>query len=104
MLQEHLQKIGNIPLRQTPSQATELLDTEPQKLQTKEQQEETKKGSTMNHAEEVKGKCYQPMPEVYVRTIQEEKINPGTMREILVHANMGHEGINLISPVWDLYN
>ena len=27
MLQEHLKKIGNVALRQTPSQATELLDT-----------------------------------------------------------------------------
>ena len=26
------------------------------------------------------------------------------MREILVHANIGHEGIGLISPVWDLDN
>ena len=58
----------------------------------------------MNHAEEVKGKRYQPMPKVDVRTIREEKINPRTMREILVHANMGHDGISLISPVWDLDN
>ena len=70
MLQEHLQKIGNVTLRQTPSQAMELLDTEPKNLQTKEQQEETEKGSTMNHTEEVKGKRYQLMPEVDVRTIQ----------------------------------
>ena len=35
MLQEHLQKIGNVALRQKPSQATELLDTEPQKLPNK---------------------------------------------------------------------
>ena len=79
-----------------PSQFTELLDAEPQKLPTKERQEETKTGSTM------KGKRYQRMPKVDVRTIQEEKINPGTMREILVHANMGHDGISLISPVRDL--
>ena len=26
------------------------------------------------------------------------------MREILVHANIGHEGVSLISPVWDLDN
>ena len=44
------------------------------------------------------------MPEVDVQTIREEKINPGMMREILVHANIGHEGISLISPVWDLDN
>ena len=58
----------------------------------------------MNHMEEEKGKRYQAMPEVDVRTIQEEKINPVTMREILVHANMGHDEISLISPVWDLDN
>ena len=44
MLQEHLQKIVNVSLRQTPSQATELLDKEPQKLSNKEQQEDTKTG------------------------------------------------------------
>ena len=58
----------------------------------------------MNHTEEVKGKRYQLMPELDVGTIQEEKINPGTMREILVHTNIGHEGIGLILPVWDLDN
>ena len=104
MLQEHLQKIGNVTLRQKPSQATELLDAEPQKLPNKEQQEETKTGSTMNHAVEVEEKRYQPMPKVDVRTIREEKINPGTMREILVHADMGHDGNGLLSPVWDLDN
>ena len=26
------------------------------------------------------------------------------MRNILVHANIGHEGVGLISPVWDLDN
>ena len=30
MLQEHLQKIANVTLEQTPSQATELLEAEPQ--------------------------------------------------------------------------
>ena len=69
MLQEHLQKIGSVALRRTPSQATELLDTEPQNLQTKEQQEDTEKGSTMNHTEEVKGKRYQAMPEVDVQKV-----------------------------------
>ena len=69
MLQEHLQKIGNVALRQTPSQATELLDTEPQNLQTKEQQEATGEGSTMNHTEEEKGKRYQAIPKVDVQTI-----------------------------------
>ena len=44
------------------------------------------------------------MPEVDVRTVQEEKIKLGTMREILVHANIGYEGVSLISPVWDLDN
>ena len=35
MLQEHLQKIVNVSLKRTPSQATKLLHTEPQNLQTK---------------------------------------------------------------------
>ena len=86
MLQEHLQKIVNVSLKWTPSQATELLDTEPQSLQTKEQQESTEEEPTIKHMEEIKGKHYQAMPKVDVRTVQEEKIKPGTMREILVHA------------------
>ena len=44
------------------------------------------------------------MPEVDVRTVQEEKIEPGTMREIIVHANIGHEGAILISPLRDIDN
>ena len=44
------------------------------------------------------------MPEVDVRTVRENKILPGMMREILVHTNIGHEGVSLISPVWDLDN
>ena len=66
MLQEHLQKIVNVSLKQTPSQATELLDTEPQNLQTKEQQESTEEEPTINHTEEIKGKRYQAMPKVDV--------------------------------------
>ena len=34
-----------------------------------------------------------------VRTVQEERIPPGTMKEILVHANLGHKGIGLITPL-----
>ena len=104
MLHEHLQKIANVSLRRTPSQATELLDTEPQNLQAKEQQESAEEGLTINHTEEIKGKRYQAMPEVDVRTVREKKIKPGTMTKILVHANMGYEGVSLISPVWDLDN
>ena len=69
MLQEHLQKIVNVSLKRTPSQATELLDTEPQNLQTKEQQESTEEEPTINHTEEIKGKRYQAMPKVDVRTV-----------------------------------
>ena len=47
---------------------------------------------------------YQAMPEVDVRMVREEKIKPGTMTEILVHANLGYEGVSLISPVWNLDN
>ena len=36
--------------------------------------------------------------------MREEKKKPEMMREILVHANIGYEGVSLISPVWDLDN
>ena len=104
MLQEHLQKIANISLRQTPSQATELLEAEPQSLEIKEPQGSAEEEPTINHTEEIKGKHYQAMLKVDVRTVQEEKIPPGTMKEILVHANTGHEGTSLITPIWDLDN
>ena len=104
MLQEHLQKIANVTLRQTPSQATELLEAEPQSLGTKEPQGSAKEEPTINHTEEIKGKCYQAMPEVDVRTVREEKIPPGIMKDILVHANIGQEGASLISPIWDRDN
>ena len=42
----------------------------------------------MNHTEEIQGRRYQAMPEVDMRTVQEERIKPGMMREILVHANV----------------
>ena len=99
MLHEHLQKISNVSLRQTPSQATELLDTGEQNLQIKEQQGAEKEEPTINHTEEIKGKRYQAMPEVDVRTVREEKIKPGTMTKILVHANVGYEGVSLVLPV-----
>ena len=66
MLQEHLQKMANVSLKRTPSQATELLDTEPQNQPTKKQQEPAEEGQTINHTEEIKGKRYQAMPEVDV--------------------------------------
>ena len=69
MLQEHLQKIANVLLRQTPSQATELLDAEPQSLQTKEPQGSVEEEPTINHTEEIKGQSYQAMHEVDVRTV-----------------------------------
>ena len=31
--------------------------------------------------------------------VHDEKIPPGTMKEILVHASLGHEGISLITPM-----
>ena len=37
------------------------------------------------------------MPEVDIRIVQEETIPLGTMKEILVQANLGHEGIKLIT-------
>ena len=69
MLQEHLQKLNKISLKRTPSQATGLLDSGSQNSETKEQQEETEGGQTMNHTEEIRGKRYQAMPEVNVRAV-----------------------------------
>ena len=51
MLQEHLQKIVNVRLQQTPSQATELLDAESQSSETKETQEPVTEEPTINHTE-----------------------------------------------------
>ena len=64
MLQEHLQKIANVLLRQTPSQATELLEAKPQSPEIKEPQGSAEEEPTINHTEEIKGKRYQAMPEV----------------------------------------
>ena len=42
------------------------------------------------------------MPEMDARTVREEKLEPGMMREIVVQADLGHEGAVLISPILDL--
>ena len=39
------------------------------------------------------------MPEKDVQVVRDEKIPPGTMKEILVHTGIGHEGICLITPL-----
>ena len=94
MLQEHLQKLNKVSLKRTSSQATELLDSKPQKTAVEEVQRSAKEGQTMNHTEEIQGRRYQAMPDVDVRTVRVEKLEPGTMREILVQANLGHEGLS----------
>ena len=99
MLQEHLQKIANITLERTPSQATELLETEPVNTEKKMDQDHTKEEPTVNQIDDDQRKCYQEMPEVDIRMVHEERIPPGTMKQILVHASLGHEGIGLITPV-----
>ena len=66
MLQEHLQKIANVTLQQTPSQAMELLEAESQSSETKETQEPAREEPTINQTEEIRGKRYQAMPEVDV--------------------------------------
>ena len=53
----------------------------------------------MSQIEDVQGKCYQEMPQVDVPMVREEKIPPGTMKQILVHASLGHEGIGLLMPI-----
>ena len=97
MLQEHLHKLEKVALARNPSQATELLNSEPQKEVDMGMQ-----GQTMNHTEEINGKHYKDMPKVDVRTVRKEALEPGTMREIIVQANLGHESAVLISPVRDL--
>ena len=52
MLQEHLQKIANITLERTPSQATELLETEPLNTEKKKDQDHTKEEPTANPIED----------------------------------------------------
>ena len=56
MLHEHLQKISNVSLKRTPSQATELLDTGGQIVPTEKQKGATTEEPTINHTEERKGK------------------------------------------------
>ena len=62
-------------------------------------QEEIEKEPATNQTEDDHGKRYQEMPEVDIRMVHKEKILPGTMKEILVHANLGHIGVRLITPV-----
>ena len=69
MLQEHLQKIVNVTLRRKPSQATEVLEAESQSSETKKKQEPVTEEPTINQTEEIRGKPYQVMPEVDIRTV-----------------------------------
>ena len=76
----------------------ELLGTE--LVNTGEPVAEGKSGKepTTNQMECDQGKQYQEMPKVDVRIVRDKKILPGTMKEILVQANLGHEGVGLITP------
>ena len=91
--------MANVTLEQTPSQATELLEVEPQNSEKENTPALTKEEPTMSQIEEIRGKRYQAMPEMDVRVARDEKIPPGTMKEILVHTGIGHEGICLITPL-----
>ena len=53
MLQEHLQKIANVTLERTPSQATELLEAEPQNSEKEKTQDLMKEEPTMSQIEEI---------------------------------------------------
>ena len=99
MLQEHLQKMVNVTLERSPSQATELLEVEPQNSEKEKTPALMKEEPTMSQIEEIRGKHYQAMPEMDVRVVRDEKIPPGTMKEILVHTGIGHDGICLITPL-----
>ena len=96
MLEGHLQKIATITLERTPSQAKELLGTKLLSTERKADQEDTEKEPAANQMEDEQGKRYQEIPEVDVRMVYKDKIPLGTMKEILVHANLGHKGIGLI--------
>ena len=69
MLQEHLQKIANVTLEQTPSQATELLEAEPQNSEKENTQDLMNEEPNISQIEEIRGKRYQAMPEVDVQII-----------------------------------
>ena len=69
MLQEHLQKIANVTLERTPSQATELLEVEPQNSEKEKMPALMKEAPTMSQIEEIRGRCYQAMPEMDVRVV-----------------------------------
>ena len=75
MLQEHLQKIANITLERTPSQAMELLEAEPVNTEKKKDQDHTREEPTTNQIEDDQRKRYREMPEVDVRMVREERIH-----------------------------
>ena len=58
MLQEHLEKIANITLERTPSQATELLEAEPVNSEKKTDQDNTREEQTTNQIEDNQRKRY----------------------------------------------
>ena len=66
MLQEHLQKIANITLERTPSQATELLGTKLVNPERNADQEDTGEEPAANQIEDDQRKRYLEMPEVHV--------------------------------------
>ena len=96
MLQEHLKKIANITLERTPSQAMELLETKLVDSEKKTDQDNTREEPIANQIEDNQRKRYHKMPEVDIRMVHEERIPPVTMKQILVHASLGHKGIGLI--------
>ena len=96
-----MQKLDKVVTDRMPSQATKLLEVEPKK-DNPEAPEASKAGQSINYTEENDGRRYSEMPEMDVRTVQDEKLEPGTMRKIVVQADLGHEGAVLISPIRDL--
>ena len=58
----------------------------------------SEKEPTGNQMECGQEKQYQEMPEEDIRMVRDKKILPGTMKEILVQANLGHKGVGLIRP------
>ena len=74
MLESHLQKIANIMLERTPSQAMELLGTKLITTGKTPDKGDPEEEPAVNQMETDQGIQYQERPEVDVRTVRDERI------------------------------
>ena len=82
-----------------PSQATELLRTDLVNTDKSAGKDAPEREPITKQMESNQEEQYQEMPKVDVRIVRDKKIPPGTTKEILVQANIGHKGIGLIMQV-----